>query len=107
MEKLRAKGLKQKDIAEKIGVTQSCISHLQNGDKCSMETAIKLADAFETTLDDVIGRTPPDKTLTLAEKLLLELTAGDDDITRAAIRCAQGEKLIKGAEGEGCRVKAA
>ena len=95
VKELKAKGWKQREIAEKIGVTQEFISRLSGGANCSLETAIKLADAFETTLDTVIGRRAPEKELTRVEELLLEVTNGDDEIARAALRCAEGEKLIK------------
>ena len=102
---LKHAGWKQQKIAQKAGMSQSFLSQLMNGDTCGIETVIKLADAFGVTTDEVLGRSPGQKAITPTEKLLLETTAGNDEITRAALRSAQGEKLIKEMTGEGRRAK--
>ncbi|MBU5637063.1 helix-turn-helix transcriptional regulator [Geomonas sp. Red69] len=61
LESLKSRGYTQEQIAEKVGLGQSYISHLMNGKNCSLETVIKFADAFGVSLDEVVGRTPPEK----------------------------------------------
>jgi len=97
---LKEKGWKQRGIAEKTGLGESYISELCNGSSCSIKTVIQIADAFNVTTDEVLSRTPA-RPRTLTEELLLKVTEGDDEITRAALRSAQGEKLLKQAGGEG------
>lgn len=57
------KGFRQIDLAEKIGVLQSTISHWENGKvEPDTESLMKMADIFGTTVDCVIGgklSTPP------------------------------------------------
>jgi transcriptional regulator with XRE-family HTH domain len=107
LKSLKAKGIKQKEIAAKTGLTQPYISELSRGSNCSLETAIKIADAFKVPLDTVIGREPPERKISDTQQMLLDITANDDEVARAALRCAQGEKLIKAKEGDRTRVKAA
>jgi transcriptional regulator with XRE-family HTH domain len=102
-------GYKQIDIARRTNIKPSHINKLLKGEAWSLETAIKIADTFEVSIDEVIGRKPA-RTITLEEELLLQTTAGDKEIARAALRSAQGEKLIKeqiGEKGRGERTKAA
>lgn len=100
LKKLLQNGWKQREIADKAGVPQATISKAANGADCSAETLIKIADAFKVTVDTVLGRTQA-RTITPQEEHLLAITAGDKDITQAAIRSAQGEKYIKESEGKG------
>ena|SRR6266540_651213 len=105
LKKLKAKGWKQKDIAEKCGFVPNYISGLINGSNCSIETVIKIADAFGVSTDEVLGRSNKHRTVTPEEDMLLQITQGNQDITRAALRSAMGEKHFKEEEGEGRRVK--
>lgn len=59
LEKLQAEGLTQTQIAAKTGLSQSVISKLLKGGNCNLETAIKFADAFGVSIDEVIGRKAP------------------------------------------------
>lgn len=54
---LKAKGLRQVDIAEKIGITQAQVSRLSRGATPSLDDVIRLADAYGVTTDHVLGRT--------------------------------------------------
>ncbi len=91
---LKTKGWKQKDIATKTGYAPNFISKLFNGGNCRIETIIKLADTFGVTTDEVLGRSPA-RTIIPEEKMILETTQGNREIARAALRSAQGEKLIR------------
>lgn len=100
LKSLEAKGWKQKEIAEKTGLCRPYITLLFQGKNCSLETVIKFADAFGVSTDTVLGRevkSPLSKT----EELLLSTTNGNDQIARAALRCAQGEKSLIDQEGKG------
>ncbi|MFT9268407.1 MAG: helix-turn-helix transcriptional regulator [Liquorilactobacillus nagelii] len=49
--------ISQADLGKFIGVTDGTISKLENGRNYpSMELAIKLADFFDVSLDELIGR---------------------------------------------------
>jgi transcriptional regulator with XRE-family HTH domain len=61
LEELQKKGMTQKQIADRAGTAQQVISKILNGKKCTLETAIKLANAFGASLDEVVGRTTPKK----------------------------------------------
>jgi len=63
LEKLEDEGWTQKEVAEKAGISQPAISKLINGGKCNVETLIKLADAFEVSTDEVLGRTNKEKSI--------------------------------------------
>jgi len=91
---LKAKGWKQTEISKKTGISQGFISEMQKGKECKIDIIIKIADAFNVTTDEVLGRTPS-RTITPEEDMILKVTDGDKDIARAALRSAQGEKLFK------------
>ena len=53
-----SQGLLQKDLAEKISVSVHCISHWETGyTEPSIAQLIALADFFDTTIDELVGRT--------------------------------------------------
>lgn len=100
LEELRSKGWKQTEIAAKAGIKQSAVSRLSKGGECNAETLIRLADAFEVTVDEVLGRKPT-KTLSPIIKKIAQVAAGDKEIERAALKCAKDEKLLKEVRGKG------
>lgn len=52
--------LTQNALAELVGVHPTAIVSVENAhNKPSLELLIKIADAFSMTLDDLVGRTPP------------------------------------------------
>lgn len=106
LKSLKEKGWRQTQIAEKVGLKQAYISELSRGANCSLETAIKLADAFNVTLDEVVGR-KPSTAITPTEEMILRTTNGDDHLARIALRSAQGEKLVKETETRKGRGRAA
>ena len=58
MRELReALGWKQEKLAEKAGLSASTISHFETGKRLpSFESLIRLADAFDVSIDRLIGR---------------------------------------------------
>lgn len=100
LRKLESQGWKQREIASKTGLSQNFISELSHGKKCSVDALLKFADAFGVSTDTVLGR-KVEKTISPVEELLLKTTDGNEQIARAALRSAQGEKSLLNAEGEG------
>lgn len=62
MKELRtARGWKQKDLAERIGATQSTISQLESGERQpSFDLVRSLCRAFEIPAWDLLGEAPPE-----------------------------------------------
>ncbi len=51
------RGLRQKDLAEKLGVSPQTVGYYENWvNKPDPETLIKLADIFEVSIDYLLGR---------------------------------------------------
>lgn len=54
-----AKGLTQKELGERIGVAQSAVAQWELGTKVpSLPNFVRISDALDATLDQVMGRTP-------------------------------------------------
>ena len=60
LKELREKaGMSQKALAEKIGVSQQSINKYENHNiEPDIETMIRIANCFDTSVDYMIGRTP-------------------------------------------------
>lgn len=106
LQQLKRKGWKQKDVAAKTGIRTSHISELFNGGKCSIDTVIKFAEAFQVSTDEVLGREPSKPRSVIIEKIE-QLTEGDEELARAILRRAEDEKLIREVRGREGRAKAA
>ena len=53
----KKKGLTQEELADKAGVSQSMINHIEKGrKKPSLDIAIAIAREFNTTVDALISR---------------------------------------------------
>ena len=58
-----AKGLSQKDVADRINVTPGSVVHWELGMKnISMRNLIALCDLLGCTADQLLGREPPGRT---------------------------------------------
>lgn len=53
------KGLSVPQLVELSGVPRRTIQDIEKNDNCKLDTAIKLADVLEVSLDDLAGRTFP------------------------------------------------
>ncbi len=52
-----AKGMTQQQLADKLYVTRSALSSYENGGRTpSLAMAILIADFFQVTLDELVGR---------------------------------------------------
>lgn len=49
-------GWTQEKIAEKAGIKQTQISRFLKGKSCTIETLVKIAEAFNVSTDTVLGR---------------------------------------------------
>lgn len=53
----QARGMSQKELADKLGVNQSMISDYETGKvDLSLTKAVKIADILECDLNDLLGR---------------------------------------------------
>lgn len=79
-----AKGLTQKAVADYIGCSSVVYSRYETGDRePSLDILIKIADCFEVSLDDIIGRQKPNSDkLTAYEKDLLAAARKADERAR-------------------------
>jgi transcriptional regulator with XRE-family HTH domain len=60
VQRREALGLRQKDLAERLGVAQTAISPMEHGERnLTIDTICRLADALETTFMALIGGTEP------------------------------------------------
>lgn len=56
---LHEQGYTQKEIGEKIGISEPTVNKYAKGKKSpSIETLVKIAEAFSVTTDAVLGREP-------------------------------------------------
>jgi transcriptional regulator with XRE-family HTH domain len=52
-----AQKLKQSEVAEKVGVSQQCVSEWENsGTEPTLTYLCRLADLFNVNIDDLVGR---------------------------------------------------
>lgn len=98
LKQLKLRGLKQREISEKIGIGRSYISVLMNGGTCSIETLVKFADSFGVSTDEVLGRSGNMRTVTDVESLLLDVIAGDEELALEVLKRAEVEKYIRSRE---------
>lgn len=53
----QARGMTQKELADRLGVNQSMISDYESGKvELSLTKAVKIADILECDLNDLLGR---------------------------------------------------
>lgn len=73
LKKLREEeGISQKALAERIGVSQQSINKYENHNiEPDIETMIRIADHFNTSVDHLIGRTPIRRMIEPAYTLVL------------------------------------
>ena len=91
LRKLRLlKGVSQQQLAEIIGTSQQSINKYENqGVEPDILGLTKLADYFGATIDELVGRAPPDNPLSLEE---LEWTKEEILLIRDYRRLSREEK---------------
>lgn len=90
------KGLTQEELAEKLGITRSALSHYEkNRRKPDFETLITLADLFEVSIDFLVGRIAvPDMTLTpRVQEFADSLELSDDSLLQKFRFTIDGKEL--------------
>lgn len=56
----KSKGLTQKAAAKALGISQSLLSHYENGVReCTLDFVIRIADFYNVTCDRILGRSVP------------------------------------------------
>lgn len=56
----KAKGLTQKQAAKALGISQSLLSHYENGlRECNLDFLIKISDFYDVTCDQILGHAVP------------------------------------------------
>ena len=56
----KAKGLTQKQAAKALGISQSLLSHYENGlRECNLDFLLKISDFYDVTCDRILGRSIP------------------------------------------------
>ncbi len=68
-------------MAKEIGISQQCYSRYERGEhEADYKTLIKLADFFEVSLDELVGRTAPPQLFDDARVPKSEIQAVYDDL---------------------------
>ena len=64
----KAHGLSQEELAEKIGISVTHMSHIETGNtKLSLPVLVDIAHPLEVRTDDLLGENPPERQITLGE----------------------------------------
>lgn len=87
---LKAKGLTQGDLAEKLGVTRQNLHHLLNGN-ITLDRLAEIAEALNTLPSELISDPPLEKRKTFIQK---------SEPTETTLTCPCCGKLIKITAGE-------
>lgn len=53
---ITVRGMEQKDLAERSGISRATINAICNGKSCSLDTACKIAEALDVDLQDICER---------------------------------------------------
>lgn len=79
--------LKQKDVADTLGVKQQSYQVYESGTKPSAEVIVKLADAYDVSTDYLLGRSdePRPKSLPPDSAQLLNTLLGCRDLIQATL----------------------
>lgn len=78
------KRLTQKEVADYIGCSSVVYSRYETGDRePSIDTLIRIADCFQVSLDDIVGRIQPENSnLSAYDSALLTAAHNADDRAR-------------------------
>lgn len=73
-EVLKSKGVKQSDVAAKLGIPKSTFSMWVNNRRTmGFDDAIMLADYLDCSLDELAGRETPTRTLSEFERKMIDV----------------------------------
>lgn len=93
MRRLRkARGISQEQLAERIERSAAFVGHIERGSRrMSVDTLMRLADALECSVDELLGRSPGVADAGNAARALLELALrlteqGPEDAFRPGCR---------------------
>ena len=64
----KAHGFSQEELAEKIGISVTHMSHIETGNtKLSLPVLVDIAHILEVRIDDLLNETPPERQITFEE----------------------------------------
>lgn len=89
----KALGLRQQDVADKLGISRGAYSHYEKGIRePNLDLLIKMADVFRTTVDDLLGHNGGRDSLKAWELTVLDkLNSLDDDALTRVITSLANE----------------
>ncbi len=92
LKRLRARaGVSQKKLADAVNVSQQSVNKYENHDvEPDIETLVKLADYFNTSVDFLIGRTEYDRPVERTERF--DLNPGEAALVEAWRKLNSGQK---------------
>lgn len=71
----KAHGLSQEELAEKIGISTTHMSHIETGNtKLSLPVLVSIADILEVRTDDLLCRSSADTVTAVSEEIAAVLT---------------------------------
>ncbi|MGN0682842.1 MAG: helix-turn-helix domain-containing protein [Oscillospiraceae bacterium] len=74
----KERGLRQKEAAEQLGVTQALLSHYENGKReCGLDFLEHVADFYGVSVDYLLGRTNSRAGMVIAQEELPESTVSE------------------------------
>ena len=88
----KAKGLSQEQLAERVGISVTHMSHIETGNtKLSLQVLIDLAKTLEVLCDDLLNEQPNGKSATLSqiEELFSSCSAAQTKVILDVIRATK------------------
>lgn len=89
------KGISQQKLADRIGVTQSAVSHLEIGMRgLHLEPIIQIANAFEISVDELLGSSVKisiDKYDSMAKEMLDDCSKQEREFLLKGIKHIKGD----------------
>ncbi len=92
----KEKGLSQKEVASKLGISQALLSHYEKGIReCGLDFLITVADFYGVSCDYMLGRTPErNGTMLSVEEIPDCDTVAKDNKLKGSIYAVLNKKLI-------------
>lgn len=89
----KAHGLSQEDLAEKVNISTTHMSHIETGNtKLSLQVLVEIAAALEVRTDDLLNDTPVASTSTVMEEIAAVLescTAKESKVIADVVRATK------------------
>lgn len=77
-----SKGMSQKEVAEYLGLSRQAYCNYENGKReASYEVLLQLCELFNTTIDELLGRSAAPRSPITDDDIKIALFGGADNIT--------------------------